>query len=358
MKTRFSSLADRIADGAFALIAAVNMLFLILFLATAWLAMPAAAAEDDATVCNGSDVLVQLKADDPAAYAALVREAEQIPNGDGLLWKIEKGDVAPSYLFGTMHLTDPRVLELPTAAEQAYQAADTVVIETTDILDPQKAAASLLSRPDLMMFTDATTLGDLMSEEDRALVEAALRQRGVPFISVQKMKPWMLIAVVSLPACETARKGAGLQVLDDKLARDAQNAGKRVLGLETMADQLDAMASLPLEFHVQGLVDTIKLGDGLEDVFETMILLYERGELGKVWPMFRAAMPAQFDEGEGYAAFEEALINTRNVTMANNSEPIIADGNAFIAVGALHLPGEKGLVEILRARGYTVTAVR
>ena len=357
MNTPATTLADRIADRALVLIAAVNMLFLALFLLTAWLAMPAAAAAAGAT-CNGSDLLAKLKTDDPPAYAALEAEARATPNGEGLLWRIEKDGVEPSYLFGTMHLTDPRVLTLPPDATNAYNGASTVVIETTDVLDPAAASASVLARPDLMMFTDQTTLSGLLDDKDKAVVEAALKERGVPFASVQKMKPWMLIAMVALPQCETARKNAGAEILDIKLARDAQASGKQVLGLETMADQLGAMASLPMSFHIQGLIDTIRLGDqGLEDVFETMIVLYEEGDTGMVWPMFRAVMPGQSMEGEGYAEFEEALVNARNITMADHAEPILSAGDAFIAVGALHLPGEKGLVEVLRQRGYTLTAV-
>lgn len=358
MEKPATTLADRIADRALVLIATINMLFLVLFLLTAWLAMPAMAASDSAQTCNGSDLLAALKADDPPAYAALEAEARATPNGEGLLWRIQKDGVEPSFLFGTMHLTDPRVLTLPPAAKTAYDGASTVVIETTDVLDPAKASASVLAHPELMMFTDQTTLSGLLSDEDRAIVEAALKERGVPFASVQKMKPWMLIAMVALPQCETARKNAGAEILDVKLARDAQASEKQVLGLETMADQLGAMASLPIDFHIQGLVDTIRLGDdGLEDVFETMIVLYEQGETGMVWPMFRAVMPEQSMDGEGYAEFEEALVNARNITMADHAGPILAEGDAFIAVGALHLPGEKGLVEILRQRGYTVTAV-
>ena len=105
------------------------------------------------------------------------------------------------------------------------------------------------------------------------------------------MKPWMLSALVALPVCEMARKAAGAPVLDVKLAKDAQAAGKKLEGLETVADQLHAMASLPMEFHLKGLVDTLKLGDRMDDVVETMISLYTQGDTGTFWPLFRAVLP-------------------------------------------------------------------
>jgi uncharacterized protein YbaP (TraB family) len=88
-----------------------------------------------------------------------------------------------------------------------------------------------------------------------------------------------------------------------------------------------------------------------------MIVLYEREDTGMFWPLFRAVLPAGEDDSAGYAAFEEAMITARNRTMAAHAEPILDRGNAFIAVGALHLPGEKGLIELFRQDGYTVTAV-
>ena len=171
------------------------------------------------------------------------------------------------------------------------------------------------------------------------------------------MKPWMLSALVALPACELARKAGGAPMLDIKLAEDAKAAGKQLEGLETVADQLHAMASLPMDFHLKGLIETLKLGDRIDDVIETMIVLYAQGDTGMFWPLFRAVLPDEGEDEAGYAAFEQAMIIERNKTMAKNAEPILAAGNAFIAVGALHLPGPDGLIELLRKPGHTVSAV-
>ncbi|TIU46173.1 MAG: polysaccharide biosynthesis protein GumN, partial [Mesorhizobium sp.] len=123
-------------------------------------------------------------------------------------------------------------------------------------------------------------------------------------------------------------------------------------GLETVADQLHAMASLPLAFHMKGLVDTLKLGDKVNDVNETMIVLYQHGDTGMFWPLFRAVLPGDADDPASYAAFEETMITSRNKVMADHAAPFLARGNAFIAVGALHLPGPQGLVEDFRKAGY------
>jgi uncharacterized protein len=347
---------DRAARAGLGLLGLINVLFLIAFLAALLFASGHAAAEAHAT-CTGKDMIAELTAEDPETLARIRAQAAAVPNGSGLLWRIEHPGARPSFLFGTMHMSDPRVVKLPAAAQIAFDGADTIVIETTDILDNAKMGEALLARPELMMFTDATTLPDLLSGEDRALVEKELGRRGIPLSSVRKMKPWMLSALVSLPACELARKTAGAPVLDVKLANDAKTAGKELEGLESMTEQLEAMASLPMEFHIEGLVETLRLGDRVEDVMETMVRLYIDGQTGMFWPFFEAALPSEGGDQEGFAAFQEALIDVRNRTMAEGAAPLIEKGGAFIAVGALHLPGKDGLVELLRQQGFRVEAV-
>jgi uncharacterized protein len=352
---RVLAMADRIAIPSLKLIAALNIAFLLSFLLL--LALASGRAHAETPVCTGKDMMADLAKSDPALLARIEREAAATANGKGLLWKIESAGHAPSYLFGTMHMTDPRVTQLTPSARQVFDGAGTLVIETTEILDQAKMMASIMKEPELMMFTDGTTLMSLLSPEDQKAMEAGLAARGVSLASVAKMKPWMLSALVALPVCEMARKAAGAPVLDVKLAQDAKAAGKKLEGLETVADQLHAMASLPMEFHLKGLIDTLKLGDRMNDVIETMISLYTQGDTGTFWPLFRAVLPNEADDKMGYAAFEQAMIVERNKTMIKSAEPIIDQGNAFIAVGALHLPGPDGLIELLRKAGHTVSVV-
>jgi uncharacterized protein YbaP (TraB family) len=347
-----ATLLDRIAALALRLAAAINVLFLIVFLAA--LLVAAGRIHAAADQCKGKDLLKQLAEDDPALLTSIEEQARSTPNGKGLLWKIEIGQAPPSYLFGTMHVTDPRVTTLPAKAARAFESAGTVVIETTEILDQASLMGTLARHPDLMMFTDDTTLSGLLASQDRERLEQKLAERGIPLAAVEKMKPWLISAMVALPACEWRRKQQGLPVLDVRLAEDARAAGKKLEGLETVADQMQAMASLPMELHLHGLADTLRLGDRLDDVIETMIVLYGRGDTGTIWPLLRTVSPGA---EAGYAAFEKALVSERNKTMLQKAEPIIAAGDAFIAVGALHLPGPDGLIEQFRRRGFTVSPV-
>ncbi|MGE0501134.1 MAG: TraB/GumN family protein [Rhizobiaceae bacterium] len=351
--TRAMAIADVAAGLAFRLLLAAHVLFFLSF--AAFLYASTQPASSEAAVCTGKDLTATLADEDPDMLADISKQAGATQNGRGLLWKVETPGSPASWLFGTMHVTDPRVTDLPAPARAAFDGAATLVIETTEILDQKKMMAALMAQPELMMFTDDTTLYDLIPEADRAVFDAGLEARGIPPASVIKMKPWMLAAMVALPACEMARKEAGEPVLDVKLAHDAEAGGKTVVGMETVAEQLGAMASLPMEFHVDGLIETLRLGERMDDVIETMVQLYEREETGMFWPLFRAVLPSGADHESSYVAFEETMIKARNRTMAERAAPYFTEGNAFVAVGALHLAGPEGLVELLRSAGYTVT---
>ncbi len=177
----FVTLADRFAEPALKLIAALNLLFFLSFLLVLMLATSQARAE--APACTGKDLLAELQQTDPAAVAKLEAKAAETLNGKGTLWKIEKEGLAPSWLFGTIHMTDPRVTSLTPTAQAAYDGAKTVVIETTDILDQAKTMGQLAQEPDLMMFTDGSTLTSKLSTEDAAALEAGLKARGIPLSS-------------------------------------------------------------------------------------------------------------------------------------------------------------------------------
>jgi uncharacterized protein len=349
--------ALRRPESALRVIALANSLFFAGFLVILIAASSKANAAD--VVCTGTNLVAAMQKDDPAAYAKLEDEAAANINSGARLWKIEKGGLKPSYLFGTMHMTDPRVIDLTPEAKAAFDGAGAVVIESTDVLDEKAAAKTMLAQPGMIMFTDQTTLTSLLSKDDADKLNKGLTARGMPLVTVNKMRPWMIASMISLPACEMRRKKAGAPFLDIKLARDAEAAGKKIDGLETIAEQLNAMNSVPLDLQMKSLVETVALGAKMDDVMETMIALYSEGRAGLIMP-FLKGLSAQgmtsMDE-KSYGDFEEIMVKARNKVMAERAGNILAEGNAFIAVGALHLPGDKGLVELFRQAGYTMTAL-
>ncbi|MGN7294909.1 TraB/GumN family protein [Rhizobium sp. SAFR-030] len=340
-------------DQALWLLAALHVLAFLTFLVVLGLAVPARAAGD---TCDGANILTEMKARDPSAYAGLVAEADKVENGRGLFWKIDRPGLAPSWLLGTMHVTDPRVLAMPKGAVEARDSAKVIVVESDEILDEKQAMAKMLVKPELTMMTDGATIQTFLSPQDAAKLEASLKKRGIPLAAVSRMQPWMLSSFIALPACELARKAKGASFLDKQIAEQAVAAGKPVKGLETMQEQLSAMASIPTDFHIKSLMEMIAMGDRMDDVTATMTELYLSGEIGMTMPMLKAVAP-DGTEGEGYAEFEERIVSRRNHTMAERALPMLNEGGAFIAVGALHLVGKDGLVSLLRQQGFAVTRV-
>ncbi len=349
------SIADRFADAGLWLMAVLNLSAAICFILTLLSLSPAHAADD---ACGGRNLIADMRASDPVRFAALERQAAAVPNGKGIFWKIEKAGLAPSYLLGTMHVTDPRVLAMPTGADAAYETAKTVIVESDEIVDDRKAAAALMMQPELTMFTDGKSIKDFLQADEQEKLTAGLKRRGIPLTLVAKMKPWMIASFVALPACELSRKAAGASFLDKKLAEDALTQGKALKGLETLVEQLKAMDALPVQFHLDALIETLDLGDTVADVMETTTELYLTGDTGMVMPLMKAVSEEKSpDNSTDYADFEQRIVIDRNKTMASRAKPILDGGSVFMAVGALHLPGNEGVIELLREDGFTITAI-
>jgi uncharacterized protein YbaP (TraB family) len=352
-----SLLMGRMGDALLWLFASVHLVALAVLVLTL-LSLSEVQAAEPATACAGNDILLDMQKNDTMRYDAIVAEAKTIPNGKGTFWKIEKAGAEPSWLLGTMHISDPRVLAMPEGAKAAFDKAATVIVESDEITSQQQATVKLLAEPGLTMFIDGKSITDMLSKDDIAKLEAGLKERGIPLNAVLKMKPWILSSFVALPACEFARKARGASFLDMKLANDALADGKRLVGLETLLEQMKALSDLPMSFHIQSLIDMLQLGDRMEDVMATMIDLYLKGEVGMIMPMMKSIDANLGERQDGYDAFEQRIIDDRNHVMADGAAPHLEKGGVFMAVGALHLPGKVGVIELLRAKGFTLTAVR
>lgn len=352
---RVAALAARACETLFRL-ALLAPALLLAALLLGLLLSPARAETAAATSCSGRNLLPDLQR--AGKLAAMETAAAKIPNGKGKFYRVEKEGLPASHLFGTMHMSDPRILAVGEAVDGALQASTRLVVETTDILEEAKTAALIFTRPDLLNLPDGQTLADVMTPEQLARASEKLGAEGIPLQSIERMQPWFFSTGLMFPPCEATRMAAGEKPLDLRLALDAKAEGKEVLGLETGEEQLEALASLGMDIQVESLLAMLELKDQLPDVFETMLELYVTGDIAMITPLSEAVMPlgaVSAESARGYAEFEERIVTKRNLTMATRLEPILASGGTFVAVGALHLPGEQGLVELLRAQGFTVT---
>ena len=164
----------------------------------------------------------------PLAFAAPVAYTQ------GILWKIERAGQAPSYLLGTIHSEDSRVLTLPTSVQSAFDKAKRYVMEA--VLD----ANAMQTMLGAMMFTDGRTLQQTVSAATYQKTVAAMAGYGLPEEALQLMKPWAVAVTLSMPKPKTG------QVLDLVLMRKATEQGKQTAGLESVEEQLSIFDQLSL----------------------------------------------------------------------------------------------------------------
>ena len=312
---------ERWADRLYRLALTVPLVLVAALLLTV-VTIEARAQEKNRPTC-GVDLSAGLT---PEQKRIVSEKAAKVPAGEGVYWRIEKEGVAPSHLLGTIHVADKRVTELPERIDADLDAADSLAVEVTEIGDLGAAMGALFAKPEVLLLQNGQTLDKLIGADRREKVDAMLEGRGIPPASVRTLKPWFIALSLAMPDCAALQAASPTDVLDG-----------------TLIEQLVALADF---------------GDRMNDAMETMIQLYLKGHIAAIMPTLEAAFPnggMLVGAGEGYADFEKTLIDERNLHMVEAMEPLLEKGNGFVAVGALHLPGEKGIVETLRARGWSVT---
>jgi uncharacterized protein YbaP (TraB family) len=317
-----------------------------------------ATAHAEPPVCGGVDLLEQLRAKRPAIHAEVMKEAAAVPNGQAIFWKIEKDGTPPSFLLGTAHVTDPRVVTLRPEVEAQLKSATTIALELAELRSAREMAVATLKHATLLVLPPGQSLWDLIPDAD----EPAIRNHpNLPAGSgaIYGYRPWIVAGMISVPLCESRRKLDGLPTLDETIGERSVNLGIPLVGLETVEEQLSVFARLPLDLQVKYLVAVAKIGPQINDYFETLIRLYERRQITAYMPFAKRAesQASPEDEAAMMAFVEEQVVRTRNHRMAERAARLFAKGGAFVAVGALHLPGSEGLVELLRGQGYKVSPI-
>jgi len=324
------------------------------FLIGAGLVQPAAAQD---TTCNGRSLLEDFQRETPALYEEALTEFEAIPNSSGLLWRVQRPNLEPSWLFGTMHVADPAITELRPTVAAAFAGADTLVIESIEVVDPEFTAEFAQEILAVARLPEGETFDTGFSEEQKTELAEMTAAHGLPYFMARRMKPWFLSVMLSLPPCASLPTLQGEPVLDQKLFLDATAAGKEVVGLESLAEQLEALTSLEAVMDETALLEILAVGmQGIEDWYATLVHLYTEEMVTFLVPLldrsseFTAMATAMED-------VETTLVTARNLRMHERLLPVIASGDVFVGVGALHLSGEDGLVELLRKSGYVVTRI-
>ncbi len=275
--------------------------------------------------------------------------AGDLPYGQGLLWQVEAPNGRTSHLLGTFHTSDPRVLALPAPVAEALDRAETLAVEI--VLTPRDQQAMAFAA----MLNDGRSLEEILGPELFARSAIAAQSYGLGAAQLRLFKPWGLLSLFAMPPEEIQRQQRGVRALDFHLQGLATSQGKQVIGLETVAEQIDLFDSLSDSEQVMLLKSTLDELEKNPSLFEDLVRDYLARDLTAIQGMM-TEMSKGVDP-EFHARFIDQLIDRRNVTMVRRAEVLLRQGKGLIAVGALHLPGPKGMLNLLAERGYKVSRV-
>ncbi|WP_266363019.1 TraB/GumN family protein [Tellurirhabdus rosea] len=267
-------------------------------------------------------------------------------SAQSLLWKVSgNGLREPSYLFGTYHVLKDSYLNSNPKVRDAYRKAQGVVVETT--ID-SSAAMMQMAMKALMLDNSLTKL---LSDEDYALVSKEFqRATGMDLAMFNQLKPAIASMMLSMADLEkgtdTLKRFTG-QPIDLFFAADGKKLGKNVSTLETMDEQLSLLLDHePVEKQAKQLVQMVREKDKMRGVGKQITDLYFKQDLQAMYKLSQ-------DLGESYGDMTY-LTDERNRTWMKKLPALVSSRPTFIAVGALHLPGPQGLIELFRKEGYKV----
>lgn len=262
-----------------------------------------------------------------------------------LLWKISgNGLEKPSYLFGTIHMLCADDALLSSNMKKVIKGCDEVYFE----VDMDNLFEMIGAIGKMKMIGD-TTLKDLLSQEDYNKVKAYFESKKsmLPFSMLETFKPILAASTLeqgSLPCESTA-------IMEQVIMQEAKHHDKKIKGLETMSYQAGVLDSIPYKLQAQQLVsyiDNATSGKKEDELLKDMFDAYNEQDLKKLEDLM-------VETDAGLAGFTDLLLYNRNQNWIKKLKDLMQVKSLLIAVGAGHLPGEKGMIELLRKEGYTVS---
>lgn len=280
-----------------------------------------------------------------AATAAPASSAAPERFGKGLLWRITKGGAAASYVYGTIHVADPRLEALPAPVDEAFRRATSLMLEF--VPDPYSRERFL----EAAMFLDRQTLQEKIGAEDFERALEQLRPIGLSREFVNKLKPWGVLLNLRVAS------GAAGAPLEAQLADRARARRLPVFQIEGVEEQIFTFDELPMDAQVALLKHSLAHRDELLQLGERTLEAYLAGDLQAIWRL-REQFSARYAEVATYqAALTKRVVHDRSVVMAFRMQRELRRGKAFVALGALHLYGEKGVLALLEQDGYRARRV-
>lgn len=266
--------------------------------------------------------------------SSLALAAEKQP----LFWSIASEQGHAGYLLGTIHSEDPRVLEYTEEFLASLSGSSQFAMELVPNLP---TLAKLL---EVMNLPEGTKLADVIGEDRFETVAQAMSVYGIPRAQLERMKPWAAMITMSVPAPKTGF------FMDFSLSLRASGNGVKVIGLETLDEQLGFLENMPMEHLLMMLDQAVLETHKVQEIHDQMVDSYLKEDLLELLKETETQLAALGEEASEY--FMSEGINARNHRMLKALLEALKVGTVFTAVGSLHLPGEDGLIALLRDHGY------
>jgi len=265
-------------------------------------------------------------------------------SADSSVWKVSKGD-DHIFLGGTIHVLSKADYPLPEEFSEAYSASDLVVFETD--IEAMTEPATIQKMLSKTSYSDGSTIRDHLKPETIEAIESHLQQRNMNLDMFASFKPTMLYLV--LTTMELQLIGIDAQGVDSFYSAKASNDNKEQLMLETVDEQIDYISNMGIEdpdsLFEYGLPDIAELGTTME----SMTRAWREGDADSLDDQMVELM------AEDYPKMYKSLIIDRNMNWMPDITQYFETGDIeFVMVGAGHLVGEEGLLEILKREGYLV----
>lgn len=284
------------------------------------------------------------------AMTSLVAFSQQKNKGsfNTLLWQISgHGLQRPSYLYGTIHMICSDDALLSDSLKSAIGQSDEVYFEVD--MDNLLEMIGVMRK---MKMRNDTTLADLLDKADYEKVKTYFETNEtlLPFSVLETYKPLLAASMLM----EGSTQCESPEAMEEVIMKEAKSNGKKIRGLETMAYQMSIFDTIPYKLQAQQLVQYVN-DAGKEDTtsnkeYEKLMEAYEDQDLAKLEELTKTT-------DLGIANFTDILLYNRNKNWVEKLKTLLPDHSLVIAVGAGHLPGDKGVINLLRKEGYTVKPV-
>ncbi len=276
-------------------------------------------------------------------------QSKAMAQDKSLLWEISgNGLTQSSYLFGTIHMIESEDYFLPQGTLSAVDNSSKMIfeIDMADMSDPMKLMPLLQKA----YMKGDTTLKDLVTAEDYTLVEDHFKELGLPLMMLERMKPMFLTVFASGDFDPNGLNNGSIKSYEMEFAKMAEDGNKATGGLETVEYQIGVFDKIPYKDQADMLMEALKSSDTEDDTFQQLVDLYKEQDIYGLFEMMK--------EDESIEEFEDVLLYQRNKNWIPIMEEEMKQQRVFFAVGAGHLGGDLGVINLLRLRGFTLSAIK